>query len=57
MVLLYANFMMEVSGQQQAGHSQLVAAKNLKPSLVEQFAIFVREQVRMLWDLDPYQHF
>jgi hypothetical protein len=45
MVLLYANFMVEVSSQQQAGHSQLVAAKNLKPSLVEQFSIFVREQV------------
>ncbi|GAX73193.1 hypothetical protein CEUSTIGMA_g646.t1 [Chlamydomonas eustigma] len=47
MVLLYANFMVEVSGQQQAGHSQLVAAKNLKPSLVEQFSIFVREQEHM----------
>ena len=47
MVLHYANFMMEVSGQQQAGHSQLVAAKNLKPNIVQQFAIFVREQVHM----------
>jgi len=46
MVLHYANFMMEVSGQQ-AGHSQLVAAKNLRPTLVQQFAIFVREQMHM----------
>lgn len=47
MVILMANFMIEVSRQQQAGHSQLVAAKNLKPSIVQQFAIFVREQVHM----------
>ncbi len=48
MVLLYANFMVEVNKAQQAGHSQFMAAKALKPSLVEQFSIFVREQARHL---------
>jgi hypothetical protein len=36
MVILYANFMIEVNHQSTAGQSQLVAAKNLKPSIVEQ---------------------
>ena len=36
MVILYANFMIEVSHQAAAGHSQLVAAKDLKPGIVQQ---------------------
>lgn len=47
MALLYTSFLIEVSHQQQAGHSQLVAAKNLNPSYPQLFAIFVREQVHI----------
>lgn len=36
MIILYANFMIDVSRQAAAGHSQLVAAKNLKPTIVQQ---------------------
>lgn len=47
MVLLYSNFLIDVAGAYQTGHSQLVAAKSLSPSYAQQFAIFVREQQHM----------
>jgi PAS domain S-box-containing protein len=47
MALLYASFMIDVMKTMQSGHSQLVAAKNLKPNFSQQFAIFCREQAHI----------
>ncbi|KAG2497025.1 hypothetical protein HYH03_005028 [Edaphochlamys debaryana] len=45
--ILYSNLLIEVQNLNQAGQSQLMAAKKLNPGYVDRFAIFVREQQRL----------
>lgn len=47
MAIVHANFVLEVQGNHQTGHSQLQAAKKLNPSWGTQYIIFLREQQHM----------
>ncbi|KAG2454201.1 hypothetical protein HYH02_001236 [Chlamydomonas schloesseri] len=44
MTLLYSSFLIDVQGSYQSGYTQLQAAKQQSPGLLDRFAIFSREQ-------------
>ncbi len=46
-LILYSNLLIDVTESTQTGYSQLQAAKKCNPNIMERFAIFVREQVRL----------
>lgn len=45
LTLCYSNFLIEVQCNYQSGTTQLQSAKKMEPTMSDNFAIFVREQV------------
>ena len=44
MAIMHSSFLIDVQGSYQSGYTQLQAAKKLKLSFLESFAVFSREQ-------------
>ena len=44
MAIMHSSFLIDVQGSYQSGYTQLQAAKKMKLSFLERFAVFSREQ-------------